>query len=137
MLHVSVASFLVVSCSMSLPPHNNIAPKILTPAQQAWLDIVIQSMNNTINKHEPLEETRLPLQKASDYDCLLAMMNYSSFGTMREAQAMQWSKGQMPDFYGLWVARRAAMGRGPPTKKYLNPVWQDALARGEITSITK
>ncbi|KNZ61830.1 uncharacterized protein VP01_13514g1, partial [Puccinia sorghi] len=78
----------------------------------AWLDSVIQSMKNTINKHEPLEETRSPRQKALDNDCLLAMMNYSYFGAMREAQAMQWSKGQMPDFYGLWVARCAAMGRG-------------------------
>jgi len=70
---------------------------------------------------------------------------------MLEARSMQLSKDQMPDLYALWVDRRAAMGRGiqglllwmgqaqqmtslagPPTKKELNVVWQEAIARGEI-----
>jgi len=88
-------------------------PKILTPAQQAWLDGVIYSMKNTINTTvEPIEDLRTPLQKALDDDHFLRDMHYLYNGAMAEARFLKLSKSQMPDIYSLWVARRAKLGRG-------------------------
>ena len=98
--------------SMRPPCPDRVPHKILTPAQQAWLDGVIQSMKNTINRQEPVDDLRSPLQKALDDDRFLASLHYCYEGAMLEARSMQLSKDQMPDLYALWVDRRAAMGRG-------------------------
>ena len=107
----------------------NYAPKRLTPSQQQWLDGIIASMKNTINTDfEPVHDHRTPLEKALADDHHLANIDIYYDGARHEALAMHFADGQFPDFYSLWVARRAELGRGlsichTTARAYLSDLW--------------
>ncbi|KAI7942065.1 hypothetical protein MJO28_012092 [Puccinia striiformis f. sp. tritici] len=103
-------------------------PKKLTPSQKQWLESVTASMKEKINTQlEPVNDTRTPLQKALSDDHFLKLMNTYYDGVMQEGQFMQLARSQMPNFYALWVARRAELGRGPPLKKEHNTAFTSSL----------
>ncbi|POW00144.1 hypothetical protein PSTT_13339 [Puccinia striiformis] len=92
--------------------------KNLTVAQQEWLDGVIACMKEQIRTElEPDNDPRTPLEKVLADDHALQNMHYYYDGVMQEAQFMQLGSSQMPNFYALWVARRAELGRGPPLRR--------------------
>ena len=94
-------------------PQGSAVSKILTVAQKAWLDGVVASMQNRINTElEPAHDSRTPLDKVLADDQVLKSMHYYYDGVMQEAKFMQLGSSQMPNFYALWVARRAELGRG-------------------------
>ncbi|KAI9621561.1 hypothetical protein KEM48_007694 [Puccinia striiformis f. sp. tritici PST-130] len=115
-----------------LPP-DGAGPKNLTLTQREWLDGVIACMKKQINTElESDNDTRTPLEKALADDHALNNMHYYYDGAMQEAHFMQLGKSQMPNFYSLWVARRAELGRGPPLKKEQTTAYNSAIATGEI-----
>ena len=94
-------------------PQGSAVSKILTVAQKAWLDGVVASMQNRINMElDPAHDSRTPLDKVLADDQVLKSMHYYYDGVMQEAKFMQLGSSQMPNFYALWVARRAELGRG-------------------------
>ncbi|KAI7946018.1 hypothetical protein MJO29_012406 [Puccinia striiformis f. sp. tritici] len=107
--------------------------KNLTVAQQEWLDGVIACMKEQIRTElEPDNDPRTPLEKVLADDHALQNMHYYYDGVMQEAQFMQLGSSQMPNFYALWVARRAELGRGPPLTKEQTTAYNSAIATGEI-----
>ncbi|KNE94546.1 hypothetical protein PSTG_12096 [Puccinia striiformis f. sp. tritici PST-78] len=114
-------------------PQGSAAPKNLTIAQKEWLDRVIACMKKQIDTElEPDNDTRTPLEKVLADDRALKNIHYYYDGVMQEAQFMQLGSSQMPNFYALWVARRAELGRGPPLMKEQTTVFNSAIATGEI-----
>ncbi|POW09074.1 hypothetical protein PSHT_09313 [Puccinia striiformis] len=99
-------------------PQGNAVSKNLTVAQKQWLD-------------------GDPLEKVIADDHALKNMHYRYDGVMQEAEFMQLGSSQMPDFYALWVARRAELGRGPPLKKEQTTAYELAIATGEILTSNK
>ncbi|KAI7947921.1 hypothetical protein MJO28_009829 [Puccinia striiformis f. sp. tritici] len=107
--------------------------KNLTVAQQEWLDGVIACMKEQIRTElKPDNDPRTPLEKVLADDHALQNMHYYYDGVMQEAQFMQLGSSQMPNFYALWVARRAELGRGPPLTKEQTTAYNSAIATGEI-----
>ncbi|OAV86564.1 hypothetical protein PTTG_10154 [Puccinia triticina 1-1 BBBD Race 1] len=116
----------------------NAITKNLTPAQEEWLNCVIASMKQKINtKLEPDNNPRTPLEKALADDHALKHMDFYYNGAMQEAQFMELGSSQMPNFYSLWVARRAELSRGPPLPKEQAPAEISAITRGEIPEGTQ
>ncbi|KAI7940957.1 hypothetical protein MJO28_013242 [Puccinia striiformis f. sp. tritici] len=114
-------------------PQGSAAPKNLTIAQKEWLDRVIACMKKQIDTElEPDNDARTPLEKVLADDRALKNIHYYYDGVMQEAQFMQLGSSQMPNFYALWVARRAELGRGPPLMKEQTTVFNSAIATGEI-----
>ncbi|KAI7961276.1 hypothetical protein MJO28_001765 [Puccinia striiformis f. sp. tritici] len=119
-------------------PQGNAVSKNLTVAQKQWLDGVIACMKQQINTElEPDNDARTPLEKVIADDHALKNMHYRYDGVMQEAEFMQLGSSQMPDFYALWVARRAELGRGPPLKKEQTTAYELAIATGEILTSNK
>ncbi|KAI7950414.1 hypothetical protein MJO29_009088 [Puccinia striiformis f. sp. tritici] len=114
-------------------PEDSAVSKILTVAQKEWLDGVIACMKRQIDTElKPDNDARTPLEKALANDHALKNMHYYYDGVMQEARFMQLGSSQMPNFYALWVARRAVLGRGPPVMKEQTTVFNLAIATGEI-----
>ncbi|KNZ48890.1 uncharacterized protein VP01_5343g2, partial [Puccinia sorghi] len=88
-------------------------PKFLTPHQQQWLDGVIGSMKKMINtQFAPVNDLRTLLQNALADDDHLTNIDIYYNSDSHKTSYMLLDKGQFPDFYSLWVARRADLRRG-------------------------
>ncbi|POW16453.1 hypothetical protein PSTT_01236 [Puccinia striiformis] len=102
-------------------------PKKLTPSQKQWLESVTASMKEKINTQlEPVNDTRTPFKRLFP-TIISELLNTYYDGVMQEGQFMQLARSQMPNFYALWVARRAELGRGPPLKKEHNTAFTSSL----------